>query len=301
MVDLGDSDIKNSPCRMTVRVLVISFGFQYRRFIRACLIVAIVSIIIVINNHKLAEIKSGARLSARIIHFIHLQGEQTMAIKDWPLTEQPRHKLLSLGSSVLSDAELLAIFLRTGVTGKNAVQLARELIQQFGSLRLLLQAEQTQFCAALGLGEAKYVMLQAVLEMARRHMAEGLRRESVFSNPQQVKDYLRAELRDQQHEVFSVLYLDNRHRLIRFEALFHGSIDQSAVYPREVLKKTLRYNAAAVIFAHNHPSGICEPSDADLCITKRLKNALALVDIRVLDHIIIGDSGVTSLAERGEL
>lgn len=224
-----------------------------------------------------------------------------MAIKDWPLSEQPRHKLLTRGSGMLSDAELLAIFLRTGVAGKNAVQLARELLSQFGGLRPLLQADQVQFCQAFGLGEAKYVQLQAVLEMARRHMAEGLKRESVFSNPQHVKDYLRAELRDQEHEVFSVLYLDNRHRLIRFEALFHGSIDQSAVYPREVLKKTLRYNAAAVIFAHNHPSGICEPSAADIAITQRLKNALALVDIRVLDHLIIGDGNVTSLAERGEL
>jgi len=224
-----------------------------------------------------------------------------MAIKDWPQQEQPRFKLLHHGASSLSDAELLAIFLRTGIPGKDAVHLARELIAQFGGLRRLIEANKDDFCCGPGLGEAKYVVLQAVLEMARRHMAEGLQRDNAFSAPNQVKAYLQAQLRHQQHEVFSILYLDNRHRLIKYEALFHGSIDQSAVYPREVVKKVLAQNAAAVIFAHNHPSGVAEPSESDIAITQRLKKALALMDVRVLDHLIVGDNLVTSLAEIGKL
>lgn len=224
-----------------------------------------------------------------------------MGIKDWPLQEQPRYKLLQHGAEALSDAELLALFLRTGVNGKDAVTLARELLQQFGSLRALLRADKTRFCRAHGLGEAKYVVLQAVLEMASRHMAEGLMRGEAFSNPNQVKQYLLTQLRDQPHEVFCILYLDNRHRLIKFEKLFHGSIDQSAVYPREVIKKVLAHNAAAVILAHNHPSGVAEPSESDVAITLRLKKALALMDVRVLDHLIIGDNLVTSLAESGRM
>jgi len=224
-----------------------------------------------------------------------------MAIKDWPEQEQPRYKLLHHGVAALSDAELLAIFLRTGVAGKDAVQLARELLSQFGSLRTLLEADKRRFCQAPGLGEAKFVVLQAVLEMARRHMAETLKRGDSFSAPHQVKAFLLAQLRHQQHEVFSILYLDNRHRLIKYEALFHGSIDQSAVYPREVVKKVLAHNAAAVMFAHNHPSGVAEPSESDVAITQRLKKALALMDVRVLDHFIIGDNQVTSLAESGRL
>jgi len=224
-----------------------------------------------------------------------------MAIKDWPESEQPRYKLLQHGAQSLSDAELLALFLRTGVAGKDAVQLARELVVQFGGLRALLQAEKQVFCSGQGLGVAKYVVLQAVLEMSRRHMAEGLQRGDTFTAPQQVKRFLLAQLRDQPHEVFAILYLDNRHRLIKYEALFHGSIDQSAVYPREVVKKVLGHNAAAVIMAHNHPSGVAEPSDSDIVITQRLKKALALIDVRVLDHFIVGDNYVTSLAELGKL
>jgi len=224
-----------------------------------------------------------------------------MAIKDWPECEQPRYKLLNHGAASLSDAELLAIFLRSGIAGKDAVQLARELVAQFGGLRALLAAEKKVFCQGQGLGEAKYVVLQAVMEMARRHMAEGLQRGDTFAAPQQVKAFLLAQLRDQHHEVFSILYLDNRHRLIKYEALFHGSIDQSAVYPREVVKKVLAHNAAAVIIAHNHPSGVAEPSDSDIAITQQLKKALALVDVRMLDHFIVGDNYVTSLAESGRL
>ena len=224
-----------------------------------------------------------------------------MAIKDWPEAEQPRYKLLHHGAASLSDAELLAIFLRTGIAGKDAVQLARELVAQFGGLRALLEAEKKVFCQGEGLGEAKYVVLQAVLEMSRRHLAETLQRGDAFSAPHHVKTYLLTQLRHQQHEVFSILYLDNRHRLIKYEALFHGSIDQSAVYPREVVKKVIAHNAAAVIFAHNHPSGVAEPSESDIAITQRLKKALALLDVRVLDHFIIGDNQVTSLAESGRM
>jgi len=224
-----------------------------------------------------------------------------MAIKDWPQKEQPRYKLLHSGARSLSDAELLAIFLRTGVAGKDAVHLARDLVAQFGSLRALLQADIKTFCRGEGLGEAKYVVLQAVLEMARRHFAESLQRGDSYASPQQVKAYLLAQLRDHAHEVFAILFLDNRHRLIKYEALFHGSIDQSAVYPREVVKKVLAHNAAAVIFAHNHPSGVAEPSESDVIITQQVKKAWALLDVRVLAQFIVGDNHVTSLAELGKI
>ena len=223
------------------------------------------------------------------------------SIRDWPVGERPREKLLARGPAALSDAELLAIFLRTGVNGKTAVDLARELLQAWGGLRPLLEAEQKRFCAMRGLGLAKYAQLQAVLEMGRRHLQEQLQREATLDNPDATRNYLISRLRHHQHEVFACLFLDNRHRIITFEELFHGTIDGASVHPREVIKRALQHNAAAVILAHNHPSGIAEPSRADVQITRRLVEALALVDIRVLDHLIIGDGEGVSLAERGQL
>lgn len=222
-----------------------------------------------------------------------------MAICDWPEGERPREKLLNLGAHALSDAELLAIFLRTGVTGKSAVDLARELLTTFGGLRPLLESSVDEFCAAHGLGPAKYVQLQAVLEMGQRHLAATLERESALESPAAVRAYLTSRLRHEPREVFACLFLDNRHRVIKFEPLFFGTIDAASVYPREVVRRALEHNAAAVILAHNHPSGVAEPSRADKQITDRLVQALALVDIRVLDHMVVGDAEVVSFAERG--
>ena len=224
-----------------------------------------------------------------------------MSIKDWPAQERPREKLLAQGAQALTDAELLAIFLRTGVAGKSAVDLARQLLGEFGSLRALLEADLAAFSAHLGLGPAKYSQLQAVLEMGRRHLAEGLKRDSALESPQQVRDYLKARLRHEPHEIFGCLFLDTRHRVLAFEALFHGTIDGASVYPRQVVKRALAHNAAAVILTHNHPSGIAEPSQADRLLTTRLKDALALVDVRVLDHFIVGDGEPLSMAEYGWL
>ncbi|QKT04226.1 DNA repair protein RadC [Ectothiorhodospiraceae bacterium 2226] len=222
-----------------------------------------------------------------------------MRITDWPAAERPREKLLKDGPGALSDAELLAIFLRVGTRGQTAVDLARGLLARFGSLRALLDAPLDAFCACPGLGDAKYAQLQAVLEMARRHLMEGLARGEALTDPGNARTYLRARLRGFQHEVFTCLFLDNRHRVIRCEELFTGTIDGASVHPREVVKRALALNAAAVILAHNHPSGVAEPSRADIAITQRLREALGLVDIRVLDHFIVGDLETVSLAERG--
>lgn len=222
-----------------------------------------------------------------------------MSIRLWPVAERPREKLLQQGVASLSDAELLAIFLRTGVTGCSAVDLARRLLGEFGSLRALLEADQVTFSSHLGLGRAKYAQLQAVLEMARRHLAEQLRRDSALESPQAVRDFLKARLRHEPHEVFACLFLDSRHRVLAFEVLFHGSIDCASVYPRQVVKRALAHNAAALILAHNHPSGVTEPSQSDRLLTQRLKDALALVDVRVLDHFVVGDGEPLSMAELG--
>lgn len=224
-----------------------------------------------------------------------------MAITDWPAAERPREKLLQQGAESLTDAELLAIFLRTGVVGKTAVDLARELLDEFGGLRGLLLADQQHFCQGLGLGAAKFAQLQAVLEMSRRHLQESIRRGCVLESPQVVRHYLQTQLRDHPSEVFVALFLDNRHRLIRYEELFHGTIDGASVYPREVVRKAMTYNAAALIVAHNHPSGVAEPSQADRHITERLRQALELIDVRLLDHMVIGDGEVRSFAEMGYL
>jgi DNA repair protein RadC len=222
-----------------------------------------------------------------------------MAITDWPPAERPREKLLDKGPAALSDAELLAIFLRTGPRGRTAVDLARELLSHFGGLRELLAADRNAFCAVLGLGEAKYAQLQAAVEMARRYLDARMRRDAVLDSPDAARDYLRARLGQHRSEVFACLFLDNRHRVIHYAELFRGTIDGASVHPREVVREALARNAAAVVFAHNHPSGVAEPSAADRHITDRLKDALGLIDVRVLDHIVVGDSDAVSLAERG--
>jgi len=222
-----------------------------------------------------------------------------MAIHDWPEGERPREKLLSLGPGALSEAELLAILLRTGVRGHSALDLARGLLMQFGSLRALLTAQRHQACAIHGLGLVGYVTLQAALELARRHYQELMQAGSALTNPRLTREFVCMRLRDLHHEVFCCLYLDNRHRVIGFEELFQGTIDGASVHPREVVKHALARNAAGVILVHNHPSGLAEPSRADELITRRLKEALALVDIRVLDHLIVGDGVCESFAERG--
>jgi DNA repair protein RadC len=216
-----------------------------------------------------------------------------MAISDWPSAERPREKLIRRGAGALSDAELLAIFLRTGVAGSSAVDLARQLLLDYGSLRRVLETDAKTFCAGKGLGLAKFAQLQAALEIAGRHLEENLGRGDCLTKPSQTRSYLRACLRDYDYEVFACLMLDNRNRVIAFRELFRGTIDGAAVYPREVVKQALADNAAAVILAHNHPSGVCEASQADIRITERLQKALALVDIRVLDHVIVGDGSAT--------
>lgn len=225
-----------------------------------------------------------------------------MAITDWPEDERPRERLLAQGAAALSDAELLAIFLRVGIRGKSAVDLARQLIAHFGSLTRLFSAGQGEFSAVPGMGPAKYAQLQAVLEMARRALAEQMKAAEVFASPGAVRDYLRLHLAGLRHEVFFALWLDAQNRLILAEALFCGTLTQASVYPREVVKKALLHNAAAVVLAHNHPSGVAEPSAADEMLTRELKQALALVDVRVLDHFIVaGQAQPFSFAERGLL
>ncbi|HBN6826263.1 TPA: DNA repair protein RadC [Vibrio cholerae] len=222
-----------------------------------------------------------------------------MSLKQLPTESMPREKLLQRGPQSLSDAELLAIFLRTGTQGMNVLALADLLLRDFGSLRALFCASKEQFCRHKGLGEAKFVQLQAVLEMTQRYLAETLKRGDALTSPQQTKLYLSSVLRDRQREAFYILFLDNQHRVIRDEILFEGTIDAASVYPREVVKRALHHNAAAVILAHNHPSGVAEPSQADRKITDRLRDALGLVEIRVLDHFVVGDGEVVSFAERG--
>jgi DNA repair protein RadC len=225
-----------------------------------------------------------------------------MNLRQWPAYERPREKLLALGVQTLSDAELLALLLgSSGLRGGNIVDLARGLLAAHRSLRELLVADRAALLAQRGLGTAGYCRLQAALELARRHYAEALRNGPLLDSPAATHRFLISRLRDQPHELFCCLHLDNRHRLIAFDELFRGTIDGASVHPREVVKQALGRNAAAVILAHNHPSGVAEPSQADELITRRLREALALVDIRVLDHCIVGDTGCLSFAERGLL
>ncbi|OGT76214.1 MAG: hypothetical protein A3I78_11410 [Gammaproteobacteria bacterium RIFCSPLOWO2_02_FULL_56_15] len=224
-----------------------------------------------------------------------------MAIRDWPAAERPREKLLARGAGALSDAELLAIFIRTGTIGKTAVDLARELLSEHQGLRNLLDSPPGALNGCHGLGPAKVGQLQAALELGRRYLESGLQRHGALSNPADTRNYLKARLRAYPYEVFAVIFLDNRHRVIAFEELFNGTIDGASVHPREVLRRALYHNAAALILAHNHPSGVAEPSQADQAITRRLQEALALVDIRILDHFVIGDQEAVSFADRGLL
>lgn len=224
-----------------------------------------------------------------------------MAICDWPEGERPREKLLHRGAAALSDAELLAIFLRTGVAGRSAVDLARDLLSKHGGLRQLLDADRQRFCETRGLGTTKYVQLQAVLELGRRYLEATLQRGDPLESVGTTRQYLAARLRHEPHEVFACLFLDSRHRVIVFEELFRGTIDGASVHPRQVVKRAIYHNAAAVILAHNHPSGIAEPSRADEQITLRLKELLAIMDMRLLDHFVIGDGEIVSFAERGLL
>lgn len=222
-----------------------------------------------------------------------------MAITDWPESERPREKLLKNGAAYLSDAELLAIFLRTGMAGKSAVDLSRELLKRFNGLTGLFAADQNAFCEVPGMGPAKYAQLQAELEMARRALEEKLKSGDTMSSPGSVRDYLRLSLQGKKHEIFVAIFLDAQNRTITTEELFNGTLTQTSVYPREVVKRALHHNAAAIIFAHNHPSGIAEPSQADEILTQSLKQALALVDVKVLDHFIVGSGAAMSFAERG--
>ena len=228
-----------------------------------------------------------------------------MSIKDWPADDRPREKLLEHGADILTDAELLAIFLRIGVAGQSAVGLARELLQRFGSVAGVVTAPREEFCAVHGMGEAKFVQLQASVELARRALASAMSERPLLNSPDIVKDYLRLSLGHERVEVFVALWLDAQHRLIDMQTLFRGTLTQTSVYPREVVRAALAKNAAAVILAHNHPSGSTAPSQADRSLTHVLKGALALVDVNVLDHCIVGrgetHSAVRSMAAMGDM
>ena len=223
-------------------------------------------------------------------------------LKSWPSAERPREKLLMLGSASLSDAELLAIFLRTGVKGCNVVDLSRNLLTTFGSLANIFRANQREFCRQHGLGSAKYVQLQACLEMSKRYLAEQLVQQGeTLTSSQATRNYLISELRHETREVFAVLFLDNQHQVLTFERLFFGTLNAAAVYPRVVVEKALKHHAAAVILAHNHPSGVAEASIADKHITHKLEQALQLIEVKVLDHMIIAGHQCYSFAEHGDI
>ena len=226
-----------------------------------------------------------------------------MAITDWPEGERPRERLLALGPEALSDAELLAIYLRVGVRGKSAVDLARDLLQRFdGRLSALVDASLQELAEVSGIGMAKAAQLKASFELARRALSQEMAVRDAFSSPGRVRDWLRLKLASRPHEVFMALWLDAQNRLLKAEELFAGTLTQTSVYPREVVKAALAHNAAAVILAHNHPSGVAEPSAADEMLTRNLKTALAMVDVKLLDHFIVAGNGTPlSFAERGLL
>ncbi len=224
-----------------------------------------------------------------------------MSIRDWPSDERPREKLLRRGACALSDAELLAVFLGSGTRGEDAVARGRGLLAEHGSLRNLLTLPRETLLATRGIGPVAACRLLAALELGTRHMDEALRRGDAVADPGAAGKLIRHRLRDREHEVFACLYLDTRHRMIAFEELFRGGIDGAEVHPREVVRRCLAHNAAAVIFGHNHPSGVAEPSAADRAITLRLREALGLIDVRVLDHFVVGDGQPVSLAARGWL
>lgn len=222
-----------------------------------------------------------------------------MGIKSWPAVERPREKLLARGAQALSDAELLAIFVGSGIAGHTALDLSRDLLTRFGDLRATLDAGHEEICHSPGVGDACYALLQGAMELGRRYLECRLRRGTALSSPADIRRFLTARLRRHEHEVFACLFLDNRHRLICFEELFRGTVNGASVHPREIAKRALHHNAAAVIIAHNHPSGVAEPSQADRAITGRIRDAMALIDVRLMDHFVVGDGEIASFAERG--
>ena len=222
-----------------------------------------------------------------------------MPITDWPEEERPREKLLSLGAAALSNAELLAIFLRTGRRGKSAVDISLELLTQFGGFRKMMSATETEFCQIKGLGVAKYALIQAAAELGKRYLLEELAAKEKISSPRDTEKYLRIKLRDYNHEIFACIFLDKMHQILSFAEISHGTIDRAHIYPREVVERALKEKASAVIFAHNHPSGSTSPSAADKDITELLKKALNLINIKVLDHFIVGKNKIFSFAEHG--
>jgi len=223
----------------------------------------------------------------------------TDPINRWPAAERPREKLAHAGARALTDAELLAIFLRTGVKGRSAVDIGRALLDQYGGLRQILNADPRELARAEGLGPAKCAQLHAALELGRRYLAEKMHREGPLTSPKQAAEYLMHQLRDRAREVFAIVYLDNRHHVLHYEELFHGTLSGAHVHPREVVKSALARNAAAIICAHNHPSGVAEPSRNDTTITLRIRDALDLVDVQLLDHLVIGDGEFVSMSDRG--
>ncbi len=226
-------------------------------------------------------------------------GVRIVAEKHWPRHERPRERLLAHGAEVLSDTELLAIFLRTGTAGRTVMELAADLMAHFGNVKNILDADCDSFCQIKGLGKAKYCQLQAATELMNRHHRAQLDRPEGFSSPEAVRRFLRGHFSGRKHEVFSCLFLDNKNRLIACRDLFQGTINGASVYPRVVAEHCLHFNAAAVVFAHNHPSGVCEPSQQDIDITRRLASVLDALDIRVLDHFVIGYNKEFSMVEAG--
>ena len=224
-----------------------------------------------------------------------------MALNDWPAHERPQERLLVHGARALSDAELLSVFLRTGTRGSDVTEVSRRCLSTFGGLSGLLRAPRERFCAVEGLGPVRFSQLQAVVEMTRRSLAEALVARPLFDSPGAVRDYLKLSIGSKGHEVFFALFLDAQHRLLAADELFRGTLAQTSVYPREVVKRALEVNAAAIVFAHNHPSGVAEPSRADEMLTDTLRHALDLVDIRTLDHFIVAGSTVYSFSEHGKL
>ena len=224
----------------------------------------------------------------------------TMNIREWPLHERPRERMLNHGPASLSDAELLAIVLGSGRQGRNAIDLAHEMLSSFGGLRGILRSDEKTMCAFKGVGRTRYAILQAINEIARRSLLETMKKGDVLANPDQVREYLLMKIRDYKHETFVCLFLDNQHRLIAFEEMFRGTISGASVHPREIVKRCLHHNAAAIIFAHNHPSGSSSPSKSDKHITQELKESLGLIDVRVLDHFVVGED-LTSFAEESLL
>ena len=224
-----------------------------------------------------------------------------MTIKHWPESERPQEKLLKCGARALSDAELLALFIRSGTRGRTAIDIGRDLLSEFGGIRQILGLNRQRLCNFPGCGPARYALLQASLELSRRYLAQTLVRSGPLNSPHQAADFLTHQLRDLETEVFAMIYLDTRHQVITYKELFSGTLNGATVHPREVVKSVLEQNASAVILAHNHPSGVAEPSPSDITLTRRLKQSLGLIDVRLLDHLVIGDGECVSMSDRGIL